>query len=144
ALGNGTLIRYAYDPATAHLARLRAERSRSADGVSWPTGSVHQDIGHAHDQMGNIVTLLDRTPGSGLAGAPPRSPDPSFDHDAGYRLVQASGREGDAPPADPWSSAPRSVDLTKARGYLETYAWDRAGNLLELLHDGGPTGTVRR
>lgn len=36
--------------------------------------------------------------------------------------------------APPWSDAPRCADLTRARGYTETYQYDPAGNLAQLQH----------
>ena len=73
----------------------------------------------------------------------PEALDRAFAYDPLYRLRSATGRECDIPPATPWDPAPRCVDLTRTRGYTETYSYDPLGSLLELKHRGGGAGTTR-
>jgi RHS repeat-associated protein len=145
-LGSGTLIRYVHDPATFRLTRLRAEPASAPAGqVTWTgTGNpqnVLQDYGYDYDLAGNLLTLRDRTPGSGLplAASPARSPSPdaldrAFSYDPLYRLHDATGRETALPPSPPWLDTPAGTDITKAQPYTETYDYDLAGNLLTLRH----------
>ena len=145
-LGSGTLIRYLHDPATFRLTRLRAEPIGTPAGqVTWTGTSnpqdVLQDYGYDYDLAGNLLTLRDRTPGSGLPiGADPaRSPSPdgldrTFGYDPLYRLHDATGRETALPPNPPWIDTPAGTDITKAQPYTETYDYDLAGNLLTLRH----------
>jgi RHS repeat-associated protein len=70
--------------------------------------------------------------------------DYCFSYDPVYRLLSATGRETDVPlERPPWEDQPRSTDITRARGYTETYAYDKAHNLLELRHSNGPDGFTR-
>ena len=145
-LGTGTLIRYLHDPSTFRLTRLRAEPASAPVGqVTW-TGTrnpqnVLQDYGYDYDLAGNLLTLRDRTPGSGLPlGADlARSPGPdaldrTFSYDPLYRLHDATGRETALPPNPPWLDTPAGTDITKAQPYTETYDYDLADNLLTLRH----------
>jgi RHS repeat-associated protein len=157
AYGNGVMTRYAYEPATSRLARVRTE-PYAADGATYrPAGAVLQDLGYRYDLAGNVVAIADRTPGSGipdnpqaLGAASPRlrallgsgdALDREFRHDPTYRLVRATGREVDAPTVQPWSGQPRSTDTTRAQAFTETYVYDAVNSLLQLRHnaDGGGT-----
>ncbi|MFG1809550.1 SpvB/TcaC N-terminal domain-containing protein [Streptomyces sp. NPDC049040] len=159
AYGNGVLTRYAYDPLTCRLARVRTEPF-TADGAAYhPAGAVIEDRGYDYDLVGNVTAVRDRTPGSGIPGNPEAlaAADPvlrrllgggdaldrHFAYDPLYRLVSATGREFQSPaPGDPWSDMPRGTDVTRTQAYTETYTYDPAGNLLALVHGGA--GAFRR
>jgi RHS repeat-associated protein len=161
AYGNGVMTRYAYDPRTFRLKRLRSERYAKPDELSYRTaGDVLQDIGYDYDLAGNILGLRDRTPDSGVLNNPEASAagDPAlaqllvsggalnrrFEYDAIYRLLSATGRECDRPPeGPPWQDEPRCTDLTKARSYTERYSYDAMGNMLRLEHQNGGSGFSR-
>jgi RHS repeat-associated protein len=150
--GNGVMARYAYDPQTFRLTRLRTEPyTELSSGTYNPTGAVLQDFAYSYDLAGNIVEIQDRTPGSGILNNPAAAniTDPtlskllvsgdalvrSFTYDPIYRLQIATGRECDQPPDGlPWLDAPRCTDITKARGYTETYGYDSVGSMLQLQH----------
>ena len=71
AYGNGVMTRYAYDPQTFRLQRLRSERYTKPDDLSYrPTGEALQDFGYDYDLVGNILGIRDRTPGSGILNNP--------------------------------------------------------------------------
>ncbi|MGL5861374.1 MAG: SpvB/TcaC N-terminal domain-containing protein [Phycicoccus sp.] len=143
AYGNGVMTRYAYDPRAFRLARLRSERYTLTGLTYAATGPALQDYGYGYDLAGNILTLRDRTPGSGISGAPGGvdALDRHFGYDPVYRLMSATGRECDAPPAGPpWTDLPRCTDVTRARAYAESYTYDPMGNLLRLGHDSGTGG----
>jgi RHS repeat-associated protein len=139
--GNGMLTRYAHDPITFLLARSRTEQVTVAGPLDWRIGgAVHQDHGYAHDLVGNITTLRDRTPGCGIPPGPADALDRTFTHDPLYRLVSATGRECAATPGqDPWIDIPRCTDATKTAQYAEAYAYDDVGNTLSLTHTGAAT-----
>jgi RHS repeat-associated protein len=144
-LGNGVIVRHRYDPATFRLQRLRSERGQEVAPLRWrggTPGDVLQDCGYAYDLVGNLLTLLDRTPGGGVAPQPDAI-DRQFAYDPLYRLLSATGRECPEPRPIPWSAAPACVDPTATRRYIETYAYDAAGTLRELSHQ-GHTGTTTR
>jgi RHS repeat-associated protein len=161
AYGNGVMTRYAYDPRTFRLRRLRSEHYSKPDNVSYhPSGDALQDSGYGYDLVGDILNIQDRTPGSGFLNNPEaltvgdpvlaqllangNALDRYFDYDPVYRLLSASGRECDLPPeTDPWDDQPRCVDLTKARPYTEQYYYDAMGNMLRLEHRNQPGGFTR-
>lgn len=138
AYGNGIVTRYAYDPKTFRLLRLRTERyNKPKDVIYQPTGEIHQDLSYEYDLSGNIIAIHDRTPGCGLPVAPNQL-DRIFSYDALNRLLFASGRECDSPPAippnSPWDDVPRCTDINRTRKYEERYQYDLAGNTLKLAH----------
>ena len=56
AYGNGVMTRYAYDPHTFRLVRLRSERYTQPDDFTYhPTGEALQDFGYEYDLAGNIL-----------------------------------------------------------------------------------------
>jgi RHS repeat-associated protein len=137
------LTRYAYEPASFRLLRLRSEPCQlSPEGAITPLGNPWQDTAYAYDLAGNLWQIAERSPGSGVA---PRldALDRRFTYDALYRLASATGRETDVLPPPPapadllWAEAPRSSDPTQARSYAETYTYDEMGFLLELVHKAG-------
>ncbi len=152
AHGNGVMTQCAYDPHTFRLVRLRTEGYTLLDGVTYkPGGEVLQDYGYDHELVGNILTIRDRTPGSGirnnseaLGATDPRlrqllgggdALDRRFTYDPIYRLLTATGREHDTPPGgDPWIDQPRGTDITTAQAYVETYRYDPVGSMLQLAH----------
>jgi len=109
--GNGVMTRYAYDPETFRLLRLRTDRYTHNDLTYQPNGSPLQDFAYTYDLAGNILTLVDRTPGSGVSGNIEalrfQSSNPElaqallagdalfrqFEYDPLYRLRSATGRE---------------------------------------------------
>jgi RHS repeat-associated protein len=161
AYGNGMMTRYAYDPQTFRLKRLRSEHYTKSDAVTYhPNGQALQDYGYDYDLVGNILGIRDRAPGSGILNNPEAATvsDPAlaqllvkgdalnrrFDYDPIYRLLSATGREGDRQPdGPPWDDEPRSTDLTKTRAYKERYAYDPMGSLLQLEHRNGTDGFTR-
>lgn len=152
AYGNGVMTRFAYDPLTFRPVRRLTQAYTLVDGLAYrPSGAPLQDLGYDHDLAGNILTLRDRTPGSGIPGNPDAlgATDPAlrallgsgdaldrrFGYDPLYRLLSATGRECQTPPpGDPWPDMPRGTDATRAQAYTETYGYDPAGNLLTLSH----------
>lgn len=146
AYGNATMTRYAYDPQTFRLVHLRTEGfTKPAPLDCRHFGVPLQVSAYNYDLVGNISTIHERTPGSGIPGSAlgPDALDREFTHDPLYRLSSATGRECDEPPAFPWNAGPRSTDLTKTRRYTQDYRYDEVGNLERLTHKHGPTGFTR-
>ena len=159
--GNGVMARCAYDPRSFRLNRIRSERYEKADGVTYrPSGLPLQDYAYEYDLVGNILRLLDRTPGSGILNNPEAitAHDPAlaqswasgnafnrrFDYDPVYRLLSATGRECDLPSEEPpWDDQPRCTDLARTRSYTERYSYDAVGSMLSLNHHTGSGGFTR-
>ncbi|MEO0536834.1 MAG: SpvB/TcaC N-terminal domain-containing protein [Cyanobacteria bacterium P01_A01_bin.123] len=159
--GNGIITRYAYDPQTFRLARLRTEQAtQSAPFTYQPTGVPLQDLAYQYDLVGNLLQMGDQTPGSGILNNPQAGGVNEihlaqklaagdalirqFNYDPIYRLTSATGRESDTPdPITPWDSGPRSSDITRTRAYQEVYQYDVVGNLQQLQHQRASGGFVR-
>ena len=149
AYGNGLMTRCAFDPDTARMSRMRIERYRAEGSFGLvPDGGLLRDLGYDYDLAGHIVGIRDRSPGCGVPGTPlgPDAIDLEYEHDALYRLVRATGREHDSrsPSDQPWLDAElfTDQDATRTRTYARRYAYDDAGNVLEMRHaTGGGVGS---
>jgi len=83
--GNGTSTRYAYDPLSKRLARLRTDRASD--------GAVLQHLGYTYDCVGNIVAVADSAQQSVYFDDALVTPSAAYEYDALYRLASATGRE---------------------------------------------------
>ena len=139
-------MRYAYDPRTFQLLRLRSERG-VATGDTWSaTGATPvQDLTYCYDLAGHVTRAEDRAAGCGVTGAPDGRDRlvRRFAHDPLYRLRAATGRAcADLPAPRPLDDLPLCGSYPKAPNqanapdvtttYLETYRYDPAGNLVDL------------
>jgi RHS repeat-associated protein len=160
AYGNGVMTRYAYDPQTFRLKRLRSEYYTKLDTKYHLNSEPLQDFGYDYDLVGNMLSIQDRTPNSGiLNNSQALSTKDSilkqllsagnalirnFDYDPIYRLISATGRECDRPPTGPaWEDLQRGTDLTRARAYTEEYSYDLIGNILQMKHHNNSDGFIR-
>lgn len=174
AYGNGVMTRYAYDPKTFRLARMRTERYTKSvgAGVSYRSNAATdplQDIAYTYDLAGNILNIDDRTPGCGVLNNPEallyNNTDQvlaslltagnalirRFDYDPLYRLISATGREsaGMTRPR-PWPDEPRYGTPNQDNApnssavYREEYAYDPAGNMISLAHRDNGNSWTRR
>ena len=146
AYGNGIMTRYAYDPQTFRLLHLRTEPyNKPSELLYRHTGHPQQELAYEFDLVGNILTILERTPGCGIPNTTQGvdALDRKFIYDAIYRLRSATGRECDRPSDIPWDDTPRCTDITKTRSYTEQYLYDFAGNIKQLKHVANGTGPSR-
>jgi RHS repeat-associated protein len=132
-------ISYTYDPFTFRLKRLST--TRASDNAAL------QKLEYTYDPVGNIVELDDRADTAPLfSGTVPLSADGKYEYDAIYRLISATGREhpGTQPiDLDPPSGTaiPHPNDLQALQQYVETYAYDDVGNIQQIAHAAGSSGT---
>lgn len=143
AYGNGAISELAYEPRTFRLSRLITTRP------NFPTAEqLVQDLRYTYDPAGNITRVGDNASQTIFFAGNPADPSCEFSYDALYRLVGATSREylggsGEHPPRrpDPTDSARMSLGqpgvADAMRRYSETYAYDDAGNMLELAHHSG-------
>lgn len=147
AYGNGVMTRYAYNPHTSRVIRLRSERYSQPENATYqPSGAPLQDFAYEYDLAGNIITIRDRTPESGIPNTLQGTDalDRQFAYDPVYRLLSATGRECDILPAlPPWFDQPRCSDITLTRAYIERYQYDPMGNMLVLQHQNEFGGFTR-
>lgn len=96
AYGNGILVRYAYDPQTFRLARLRSERFQvpAANNTWQGTGEPLQDYSYRYDLSGNVASIEERVRSSGVENSPSGRDRlmHNFTYDAIDRLLSATGR----------------------------------------------------
>ena len=123
AYGNGLMTRYASDPVTSRLTRLRTEQFVSVSAASTPAyrpqGTPLQDYEYAYDLTGSTVRVIEQVPGCGVRNNPHAYEHPqlqallgagnalvrTFDYDPLYRLTRATGREANSlsPGPRPWA-----------------------------------------
>lgn len=134
---NGTSTEYTYDANTFRLKELLTLR-----------GSTKlQHLVYTYDPVGNIVALRDRADTAPFFGVTtPVSGDGVFEYDPLYRVTSATGREHPGTqPVDtdrpPGTSIPHRNDLQALQGYTERYRYDDAGNIEQVAHRAGPSGT---
>ncbi|WMJ75339.1 SpvB/TcaC N-terminal domain-containing protein [Cytophagaceae bacterium ABcell3] len=133
AFGNGMMTRYAYDEDNFRLKRLRTERyEKNGLAYNYASGTVRQDNFYEYDLSGNITSIINRAPGSGVGGTDILEKD--YTYDALYRLLSATGRETATTAAEPWDDTYRSHDPTLTRGYTQHYSYDKMGNIQGLQH----------
>lgn len=170
--GNNVLTAYEYDKNTFRLARMWTS-SCTRQGMDYqPSGAPLQNFGYAYDLGGNVTSITEIMLGCGVRNNPDAARYPSlrtqlaagnalireFEYDALYRLISATGREANnIPSLPPWLADFRpqgfnwgtpavpnpgnARDLT--RRYVETYAYDQAGNMMRLRHEAGGATRAR-
>jgi RHS repeat-associated protein len=155
AYGNGVMTRYAYDPETVRLVRLETNRFEHPGNdplIYRHHGAAIQDFGYDYDLAGNILRVRDRMPGSGVHDLPlgPDALNRDFTYDPLYRLISATGRECEQMPQPrPWEDVAAQWQQSGICGagsanqhnapnltseYTEEYAYDPAGNMVEMRH----------
>lgn len=156
ANGAGLVTRYAYDPDTYRLTRLRTEPMTRAPDERWTaTGPPLQDLTYSYDLTGNLTRIDERTTGCGVAGTPDGRDRlvRDFTYDAFNRLTEATGRAcaelgtlrplGDTPRCGSYPAAPNQTNAPDVTtGYRESFSYDETGGLLDLCYQ-VTTGTTR-
>jgi RHS repeat-associated protein len=138
AYGNGLMTRYCYNSKTFRLTRLKTEGYTYSESdyehtYAYNSGSTKQDFAYIYDKAGNILSITDATPDSGVGGS--GSLERDFSYDALYRLLTATGRENQGDVSYPyWEDTTRWDDPTKTTGYEQGYSYDLMGNITELYH----------
>lgn len=146
--GNGVTTEYDYEPETFRLVRLRTTRGNG--------GRRLQDLAYTYDPVGNITRIEDGSQQDVYFDGQVVSPSASYEYDALYRLVSATGREhrgkasGEAsrqtsgqgalkPHFDFDDLARRGVAHPQngqaMRAYVQRYRYDAVGNILAMKHE---------
>jgi RHS repeat-associated protein len=142
--GNGTTTKYAYDPQTFRLVRLKTVRDSDDE--------VLQNLAYTYDPVGNITEITDTAQQTVFFDNDVVSPSTQYVYDALYRLIEASGREHAGGIADvqrdqhdaPLMTLPHANDTAALRNYTESYLYDNVGNILSMRHDAGAVDWTRR
>jgi len=129
--GNGVMTRAEYSPEDGRLLKLSA-----AVGEQTPLQNLH----YVYDPVGNIVSLEDKTQAVTYFNQQRIEPVSRYRYDSLYQLVQAKGWEVSQPshgPALP-DLLPTPLDPKQRRNYIQTFAYDAAGNLITRHHSDAP------
>lgn len=140
--GNGVRTESTYDPLTFRLARCRSVRP----------GGVVQDLIFTTDPVGNVAAVRDDAQPDVFFQNAVVSPSTRYRFDPLYRLTRAEGREHRGQHGfsqtehddGPRCARPHPGDGQALRRYVEEYAYDGAGNILEMVHTADQGNWVRR
>ncbi len=127
---NGVRCRYRYDPETFRLVQLTSERP---DGIL-------QDMHYTYDATGHLTHIADAAAQESFFDGAIVGADQTFEHDARGQVVRATGRvhlgqaggEGGAGPDTPARPLPHPNDGRALARYVEQYAYNSAGSILEM------------
>ncbi len=143
-LGNGTMTRYAYDPATYRLRQVFTSRPPDprfpAYRAQLSDPRVFQQLLYTADPVGNITEVEDQAFKLVYFDADVAEPRCLYEYDCLYRLTWARGRET----AQGGAAAGREAEPAYGRGfpvtdqtlrtYTQRYAYDAVGNFVSLQH----------
>ncbi len=144
-----TLTEYFYDPLTFRLRRLTTTRRGYAGD-----DRVVQDISYVYDPLGNVMSIRDDAQQTVFFRNKRVEPGTDYTYDALSRLIEGAGREhlgltggvANAPtPPDAGNHFATGLDHLgdgNALGlYVERYAYDGTGNILNMRHRGSNPAT---
>ena len=148
--GNGATTTYNFDPDTFRLSHLKT--ARQSDNAQL------QDLFYTYDPVGNITHIEDLAQQTIYFNNQVVLPTNDYTYDAIYRLIGATGREhiGQATPQPdkfrpeydyddlPRVNLPHPNDGNAMRDYTEEYEYDAVGNILNMIHEAGSTGSWTR
>ncbi|HEY7245904.1 MAG TPA: SpvB/TcaC N-terminal domain-containing protein [Xanthobacteraceae bacterium] len=134
AYGNNVKSEYAYDPSTFRLISLNTTRLTDQ--------ALLQGLSYSYDPVGNITQIGDNAQQTIYFNNQVVAPSNDYTYDAIYRLINAAGREQIGQVSQPqttWDDRyrvrlPQPGDGQAMRRYAESYAYDPAGNILQLIH----------
>ncbi|MDY0324154.1 MAG: hypothetical protein RBR24_09125, partial [Candidatus Carbobacillus sp.] len=129
--GNNSKTAYTYDSENFRLTRLLTTKN---------TGSVIlQDLNYTYDSVGNITEVEDDAQQTVYFDNSVIDPISTYEYDALYRLIEATGREKGG-----LNSAPSKADLAivspvpfdnqsnDVSNYTQTFEYDKLGNILNM------------
>jgi|GEM_PF-6798343 len=122
-LGNGLCIQRQYAGQDGQLLRLSARRA---------SGEALQDLHYGYDPLGNVLSIEDHARPQRHFANQRIEPLCEYRYDSLGQLCEASGWEAGASRRGPHSL----LDPGAVSNYRQSYRYDAAGNLLELVHVG--------
>jgi insecticidal toxin complex protein TccC len=123
---NGVSSRWVHDPVDGRLCTFQAGK---------PGADLRQDLTYLYDLVGNVVRIDDRTVATVHFANQRVDGHREFTYDSLYRLVGASGFEGQAPHLQPGLPTPIiPIDPGPRFNYSQQYEYDSGNNLTRLRH----------
>ncbi|QEL82828.1 toxin (plasmid) [Bacillus sp. JAS24-2] len=138
--GNGILTEYLYEESTQRLMRKKDSRELSSG-----KRNVLQDYYYKYDPVGNILSISNEADSIRFFRNQMIESKRQYTYDALYQLVSSSGREADVfrqQQSFPSLITPIPLDDSQYVNYFEKYSYDRAGNLIKLIHKGASQYTT--
>ncbi|MBA1376250.1 RHS repeat-associated core domain-containing protein [Pseudomonas brassicacearum] len=136
--GNGVRSTASYDPVDGRLLRLGANR---------PDGAPLQALSYGYDPVGNVLRIEDGTVAPAYFANRRTDGVSTSAYDSLYQLIEATGRESagvnNGPGLPGLIPLPGGGDPSLLTPYSERYAYDAAGNLTQLTHQGQQQWTRR-
>jgi insecticidal toxin complex protein TccC len=136
--GNGVNTTYGYEPQTQRLVSIVTQRPRM-DHQGRLRAVYLQNICYTYDPVGNIIGSEDTAQPVGYYRNQQVGAQHTYQYDALYQLVFASGRENanaGAQTAANYPLIPLLQDTTQLTNYTRRYTYDRGGNLTQIQHQG--------
>jgi RHS repeat-associated protein len=139
-----TTTTYQYEPETYRLVQLLTTRNSD--------NTVLQDLNYTYDPEGNITRQFDNAQKTIFYGGQKVAAENNYIYDALYQLVEANGREHIGQVGlntqDNWNDSWAGISLqpgspVQLRNYTQKYAYDEAGNIMEMRHIAGPASFTR-
>jgi RHS repeat-associated protein len=139
--GNNTVTGYTYDEKNYRLIRLLTTRNKGAD--------ILQDLNYTYDPVANVTQIRDDALQTIFFNNAKVDPGNKFEYDAIYRLLSAYGREyaGSDMASDQFDRDKMQNggggrltlkgDMNAMQRYEESYQYDEAGNMLQMIHNAG-------
>jgi len=156
-MGKDVITTYAYDSETYRLVNLRSTRSISEPCSAANTSPMFvddhiiQDLHYWYDPVGNITEITDRAMKTVYFSNQKVEPINSYEYDALYRLINATGRENGAASGapvrkedDPLTKDFPCIADNAFRNYIQHYQYDRVGNIKQMRHEAGTLGSWTR
>ncbi|NWC10317.1 RHS repeat protein [Pseudomonas agarici] len=123
--GNDVVSTLTYRPEDGRLIRLQARYGNEV---------THQDLQYAYDAVGNVLSIEDAALPIRYFANQRVEPVQRYGYDSLYRLIRATGWEAGGASRGP--GLDRFEDPRAIANYQQTYRYDAADNLLELIHVG--------
>ncbi len=126
--GNNTKTRYEYNPLNFRLTRLLTTRNNGQD--------ILQDLNYSYDPVGNIIQQRDNAQQTHYFANQQMEPVSSYEYDALYRLIKATGRELTSLTAPNENDFVNNISVPNPaanamQNYAHNYQYDALGNILQ-------------
>jgi len=126
--GNNTKTRYYYNDKNFRLERILTTRNLGAD--------ILQDLNYKFDAVGNIISVKDNAQKTHFFGNKKIDPVSTYEYDALYRLIKATGREKNALGMPTYEDFVNNLtypnDKSTIQKYIQKYEYDVLGNILQM------------